>query len=421
MNNETIEVAEVVAPDTTTEQQALVLFELTPEHIKGVAAKYMELTASDKPSYMAVQTAHKEIKRLRIKVQNRQKEIVAPMKKQIQDVGHVANTIINLLNPAEEHLEKEREAYEAEQARLKEIERQRKEARKQDRINMLRDNGCTYTGSHYCIGNVSIDTESIEAMEDELFTNLLTRVQGEYKRIQDEKAEQQRLTDLRNKRTIELAKLGASAPDDVDLATIPNEEYGNLLIEIQNAYHAKQEELRMQEEQRRQEQEQQAKELARQVTENRILNLRILGFRENETALEYGAGEDCIIISKEFIEQYNSSSWPAFMDNIKEKKERIDNPAPVVPVQPEPVVPVVDDVCERHEDTFIEHTENAIIDNIANESEPVTPVPAPVYDIPIPTKKASAIVAMLENDFEIQFPSVGKGNIIDRIAAIING
>lgn len=280
-----------IEPQQTTSQEVQ-LFSVTLEGIQQFADKYKALKADDKVGFKAVETAHKEIKKKRQAITSRIKELVDPHQQEISKIKNVGNTILNILAPAEEHLEKERKDYEAEQERLKQLEAQRKEELRQNRINLLRDNGCTFTGDVYAIGNEVIQAASLAEIPEDIFSAVLGRVKAAKAKIDEEKErleleaklaeerhnellkynfsvpraelgkmseedyealrlkeetihndriakalEEQRRNQLRIDRTLELATYGGSSPT-TDLADIPDDEYTALIAEVKAEYDA---------------------------------------------------------------------------------------------------------------------------------------------------------------------------------------
>ncbi len=427
MSTETIEVVDTT--QINVEQQAVKLYELTPAAIRQLADNYLTLKANDKPSYMAVQTAHKETKKLRLKVQNRQKELQKPLKKQIEDIAHVAGTIINLLEPAEEHLEKERKDYEAEQERLKQLEIKRKEEVRQNRINLLRDNGCTFTGDVYAIGNEVIEAVSLAEIPEDIFSAVLGRVKAEKARIDEERRVLDLEAKLAEERHNELLNYRLSVPRS-QLGSMPADEYKDLLQQAINEHNDR---------------IAQAAELNRrnQLRIDRTLELATYGGSTTVTDLadipddeyaalisEVKAEYEAFIAEKKRlkVEADNRVKLLAALEMV-DAEQKLSEQAEVVLTKDEPMYPNLfeiepqdtepTEICEMCEPApvtlqeIIEHTENAIIDSLASNS-----IAAPI----VPTvPKAAAIISMLRNEFDIMFPSFGIEKIEKRIEQIING
>lgn len=218
--------ATVIEPkQETATPQEMQLFSVTIEGIQQFADKYKSLKADDKVGFKAVEAAHKEVKKKRQVVTARIKELIEPHQQEISKIKHVGNTILNILAPAEEHLEKERKDYEAEQERLKQLEIQRKEELRQNRINLLRDNGCTFTGDVYAIGNEVIQAASLAEIPEDIFFLALGRVKAEKARIDEEKKRLELEAKLRSERTAELTSYGYLCSYEVDLGKMSDEDY----------------------------------------------------------------------------------------------------------------------------------------------------------------------------------------------------
>ena len=230
-----METTTIEPQQATTPSQEVQLFSVTIEGIQQFADKYKALKADDKVGFKAVETAHKEIKKKRQAITSRIKELVEPHQQEISKIKHVGNTILNILAPAEEHLEKERKDYEAEQERLKQLEIQRKEELRQNRINLLRDNGCTFTGDVYAIGNEVIQAASLAEIPEDIFSLVLGRVKAEKVRIEEEKKRLELEAKLAEERHNELLKYNLSVPRN-QLGNMPADEYNALLLSAEKEH-----------------------------------------------------------------------------------------------------------------------------------------------------------------------------------------
>lgn len=367
------------------------LFSVTLEGVQQFADKYKLLKADDKVGFKAVEAAHKEIKKKRQAVTSRIKELVDPHQQEISKIKNVGNTILNILAPAEEHLEKERKDYEAEQDRLKQLEIKRKEELRQNRINLLRDNGCTFTGDVYAIGNEVIEAVSLAEIPEDIFSAVLGRVRAEKARIDEEKrvlelearlrserlhqlnkfeffttpetdlgklstdeyeairlkaektyndriaqaAEEHRRNQLRIDRTLELATYGGSTTED--LADIPDDEYAALIAEVKAEYDAFIAE----------------KNRLKQEADNRVKLLAALEMVDAEKRLSEQAAEPVKEEEPMYLlidEPTPPESIPVYFDTEPTDTCDMCVTAPVTPRE------------------IIEHTENAIIDSLASNS-----------------------------------------------------
>lgn len=221
--------------DTAEHQSnAIAKYDFNPDAVKEMTGKYLALHALDQKSYAAVYTAHQEIKKKRIGVTNRTQELMAPIKDELKKIKDTGAYIIGLLAPAEDHLDKTRTAFEkAKQAR--------RDAQTQERINKLRDNGCTYDNGYYTVGVLAVEAKKLTHMGARKWNKLLKDVIAEHKQVLEAAARMKAIDDLRFERLRLLEAYGVDYTGGTeDLGLMTDAEFKALSAPYIRAYYEKQ-------------------------------------------------------------------------------------------------------------------------------------------------------------------------------------
>lgn len=187
--NEQIEKVDFI----TTELQK---FNVANATIAEWSDKFMPLKIDgikDTKGYAEVREARLFMKGRRVEVQKTSKLLKEDALKFQRAVNEEEKRIIALMDPIETHLEKEEDAYDAEKKHIKEEKERQEQLRFNQRNVALLNNGCSFNGDMYAIGEHSILQTDIRFISDETFDEFLEKVKLEHQKELDEKAEQERL------------------------------------------------------------------------------------------------------------------------------------------------------------------------------------------------------------------------------------
>lgn len=159
--------------------------------IAAMAAQYMPLTingVADKAGFTAVHEARLTVKKTRVAVEKRRKDLKADALEYGRLVDDAAKKLTALLEPIEEHLEKQEDAIVAERERIKREEREKQARELQERVAAMAK------------VEAPIDSITIGSMDGAQYTAALARYTQAYEerkaeeaRIAAEKLESQRL------------------------------------------------------------------------------------------------------------------------------------------------------------------------------------------------------------------------------------
>jgi chromosome segregation ATPase len=131
----------------------------------------------------AVTEARKAVKRLRLEIDKRRKDLNEGALKYQRAINAEAKRLIAEIEPIEGRLSAEEENYEAEKLREKQAKEQAKREKLQSRLNRLA-----------AIGIGGCDIAAIEAMEDDWFETLLRTEQSKAEqRLQEERERQEKI------------------------------------------------------------------------------------------------------------------------------------------------------------------------------------------------------------------------------------
>lgn len=139
---------------------------------------------SDEAGYKKLDDTRKMLVKLRTGVSNKHKLLKENYLKVGRALDGEKNELTNLLSPIEKYCEDQLKVIDDIKAeKQRELERQ-KELKKQARINEIKQNGMSFDGAFYSIGeNISLDIVTLENLNDEQYAALLKRVAEENKKI----------------------------------------------------------------------------------------------------------------------------------------------------------------------------------------------------------------------------------------------
>jgi len=238
-------------PSTTEEQQSQpaqaaadtkpALFDIKTATIEEWKKDFLILKIKDiddKDTAAIVREKRLLIKNTRISIEKKAKELQQPLKEKVKQIADEAKALIGQMDPIEEYLEKEEDAYKllVDAEKNKKAEQQR--ARIQARGKHLVDLGMKFDGLRYYMGidtilpdepnEIAITFESLTAIEDAEFYEFLEQVQIHHnqqkeRKEQEEAAEKKRQADIQaeNERLRKEAEL---AKDEAERAKLAAEE-----------------------------------------------------------------------------------------------------------------------------------------------------------------------------------------------------
>lgn len=152
-------------------------FNLTDAAIDDLKSKYMPLTINgivDKEGYKVVNEARKVVKKYRIDIDKRRKELNADALEYQRRINGEARRITALLEPIENHLALEEKKIDDEKERIRREKEIAEAARIQDRINKILSLNFRFNGVYYISNFVDDFTEeeiTITAIELKTFTD----------------------------------------------------------------------------------------------------------------------------------------------------------------------------------------------------------------------------------------------------------
>jgi len=186
---------EIMTADQKAEKE-IQAYNLSKQWIATRKKKYLALTIAgieDKEGYSKVETAWREIRNKRLAVAGKHKELKADYLVITRKIDGAKNEFTELLEEIEGPLkDRMNEIDNAKEEKKREAERAL-QAKTDARVQSLIDNGITFNGSYYTIGEViSLDIATVKDMKDDDFDGLMVRVRSENARILEAKAEQER-------------------------------------------------------------------------------------------------------------------------------------------------------------------------------------------------------------------------------------
>lgn len=189
------EIAEVEQVDfITTELQK---FNITDTTIAEWSDKFSVLTINgieDKSGYEKVREARLFIKGRRVEVEKTSKLLKADALAFQRAVNEEEKRIVALLDPIETQLELKEQNFEAEKQKLRDELLRKEQERINARVALLMENGCSFNGEHYYIGESGVmSLTNVKEYTDRKFDLILDEVKLENIKIVEAKAEAERL------------------------------------------------------------------------------------------------------------------------------------------------------------------------------------------------------------------------------------
>jgi hypothetical protein len=166
--------------------QAIAKYDTPAVVIERIQAEYLPLSVREH-GIEKVSGARKEVKRLRVSIDHKHKEL----KKDALEFGRAVdaekNRLKALIAPVEQHLDEEEDVYEAGKAMEKRIKQEAAQRQTQARIDRLTAAGCT-----------QVDLLAVQSLTDDAFLLMLTEVEqaAEARRLEAEHLETIRLEEL---------------------------------------------------------------------------------------------------------------------------------------------------------------------------------------------------------------------------------
>jgi hypothetical protein len=176
-------------PTTVNQKISLEIarFDLPAAVIAKMKEDYAGLTIAgvdDKEGYKAVKSAWQQTRNLRLSIENKRVEIKGDYLTITRAIDAKAKEYTDDITPLETHLKAELTRIDTiiEEERTR-AERE-KEAQAQARVRELIENGMSFNGSYYVIGDaISMDAVAIKNMPADEYARFLSKVQGENKKI----------------------------------------------------------------------------------------------------------------------------------------------------------------------------------------------------------------------------------------------
>lgn len=180
-------------------------YNLADKEIEELKEKFGHLEIKgieDKAGYEAVQKAIQEVRPKRTDIDKMRKALNEDAQVYIKSINAEAKRLTELIEPLENDLKAKKDAIDSEKERIKKEDEEKKEKLIQQRLHTLIDQGMSFNGEYYAIGeNIKLSVVDVRNMTDETFKTLFDSVVEvadkikEAQRIKDEeaKAESDRL------------------------------------------------------------------------------------------------------------------------------------------------------------------------------------------------------------------------------------
>lgn len=197
---------------TDTQQATETVIELTDEQVSAALAQFdvtesvlqkvrkcKELTVEgpdDKKGLKKVQGQHKKVRKLRLDIEKKRKDLIRPALDFQNAVNTEAKRLTAEIEPAEKHLKSELDRIEKEKQEI--LARQVK-----DRRQKLVDAGFRFDGRFYSLGTISLHPSALEEADDETID----------KWVKDGKAEAERLAEEERQRKEEAERIEKEKQD----------------------------------------------------------------------------------------------------------------------------------------------------------------------------------------------------------------
>lgn len=189
--------SEVLLEEQTQGKTGLIKFDPSIAEVEELRKQYMGLTiygVGDTEGLRKVHEARMVIKRKRIDAQKLEKAAKKQINELWSKVDQRAKEYYALLEPIENHLQKEEDRVEEEKRKIKEELQRKEQERISNRIDQLIKSGCTYDGTKYFIGEYTIDILQIKTYTEIQFGEFLAVVKREHEReLRRKQEEEERL------------------------------------------------------------------------------------------------------------------------------------------------------------------------------------------------------------------------------------
>lgn len=162
--------------------QAIAKYDTPTEVIAKIQTEYMALSVKEN-GIETVSGARKEVKRLRVSIENKRKELKADALTFGKAVDGEAKRLTDLIVPVEQHLQEEEDVFEAGKALEKRMKLEAQQRKTQERVNSLT-----------AAGVKNIDLLSVQSLTDAAFSLLLSE---QIKLAEEAQIEADRLEALR--------------------------------------------------------------------------------------------------------------------------------------------------------------------------------------------------------------------------------
>lgn len=208
-NIEVVEVEEVKIDEET--DNGMELFKVTENQIQSFKNDYLDILITNLDDFELIEKVEigvKDLKKIRLKVDARHKELKAPHLAKCNFLDGMKNNIRGIIDPIEAHLKSQNLVIK--DLREEEVKRAEAEAQKiiDDRIVVLKDNGIEFKENFYEVGNVSVDLSTISKMTEEQFLKLSEKVKSENERILEiKRLEAERIEKENAEREVERVRL----------------------------------------------------------------------------------------------------------------------------------------------------------------------------------------------------------------------
>lgn len=296
--------------------------DINEQKIQAVKRECMKITIShlnDKDNIKKAQEAKSKLRKMRTGVEAKRKEIKADYLKIGAGIDAAAKKYTTAIEEIEERIDAELDKYEA--WKKEEDERIEREAAKllKDRVDILIGAGMVFNSLYYVIGPaISIGIDVIKVMKEEDFNSLLERVKAEKKRIDEEAARQERITQRRGQcmqHGMFTKDWGFKYPFDGDGITVTDEDIAdsdderwgvvmNGVVTFIDDFKRKEQEAKDKLKKQQEEQEAEAKRLAQEAEDLRREKIQM----REEMASNSGLIFDPATLEWKFANKYTSQS-----------------------------------------------------------------------------------------------------------------
>lgn len=171
-------------------------FNVADAAIDEMKNRFMSLTINgvdDREGYKAVRESRLLVKGKRIEVERIRKSIKEDSLKFGRAVDGEAKRITALLEPIEDHLEKQEKAIDEEKEHIKAEQERLEHEKVQGRMAILMSLGVQFTGFSYVYGEHSITSEQLKAVSDGYFSEFCGKIRAEVEAEQARLAEEERV------------------------------------------------------------------------------------------------------------------------------------------------------------------------------------------------------------------------------------